>query len=197
MQSAQAAGQGVLDVLGAACETCAVSYGDSACSPGRSRRARLFLADRLLQRDQVLSMRGCRAPPVVISSSTAISSGRSPEALHQLALDVHDLVRFDHVHRDADRARLVDVARVTAAGCTTSRTSRTLALAVVNFSPRGLAEAFLDQIEEAQAPDRVDFAIEHKAQFASSSASRAHVAALDPLGQVDLLAVRSSLADLA
>ena len=50
-------------------------------------------------------------------SSSAISSGErlAAELLHELALDVHDLVELlDHVDGNADRPALSAMARVTA-----------------------------------------------------------------------------------
>src|SRR5215211_8009940 len=71
----------------------------------------VLLADRLLERDRLLG----HAQDVADLARRALEFARdllgrglAAERLHELALDVHDLVELlDHVHRDADGAALV------------------------------------------------------------------------------------------
>src|SRR3954467_12551813 len=71
----------------------------------------LLLADRLLERDGML--RHAQDLAHLVSRHLELLRDLlrlrlAAEALDELALDVHDLVQLlDHVHRDADRARLV------------------------------------------------------------------------------------------
>ena len=117
---------------------------------------------------------------------------------------MHDLVQFlDHVHRDANSARLVrDRARHRLPD-PPGRVSRELvALAIVELLD-GTDEAegpFLDQVEEAEATteirlrdrdDEPEIGLDHLS-------FRRHVAALDALCEVDLLVggEKRDLADL-
>ena len=89
-----------------------MSKGDSACSSERSRPERVVvLADRLLERDRHLRHAEDLADLVegdLELVGDLLGLGLATEPLNELALDVHDLVQLlDHVHGDADRARLV------------------------------------------------------------------------------------------
>src|SRR5207237_7275971 len=76
------------------------------------------------------------------------------EALHELTLDVHDLVQLlDHVHGNANRARLVgDRARHRLADPPRRVRRELVALAVVELLDRAdePERALLDQVEERQ-----------------------------------------------
>jgi hypothetical protein len=137
---------------------------------------------------------------VVISSSSAISSG-----LDELALDVHDLVQLlDHVHRDADRAGLVGNRARHGLPDPPGRVGRKLvALAIVELLDRAdqTERAFLDQVEEAEPAAEVGLGDrDHQPEVRLDHLRlRRHVAALDALGEIDLLVGRQQrdLADLA
>ena len=128
-------------------------------------------------------------------SSAAISSGErlAAELLHQLALDVHDLVELlDHVHRDADGARLVgDRPRHGLADPPGGVGRELVAAPVVELLDRAdqPQRALLDQVEERQAAAQVALGDrDDEAQVGLDHLRLGrHVAALDALGQRDLL----------
>ena len=128
-------------------------------------------------------------------SSTAISSGGrlAAERLHQLALDVDDLVELlDHVHRDADRARLVGDRPRDRLADPPGRVGRELvAAAVVELLDRAdqPERALLDQVQERQPAAEVALRDRHdEAQVGLDHLLLGgHVAALDALRQRDLL----------
>ena len=144
-------------------ESCAVSNGDSADSSW-TKSPRLESSSSPIgfssETGSCAMRRISRTSSVVISSSSAISSGvrLAAEALHELALDVHDLVQLlDHVHGDADRARLVgDRARDRLADPPRRVRRELVALAVVELLDRAdqAERALLDQVEEARARAR-------------------------------------------
>ena len=121
---------------------------------------------------------------------------------HELALGAADLVELlDDVHRDADRARLVGERARDRLADPPGRVGRELeALAVVELLGRAHEpeRALLDQVEEGQAlvavvlgdrDDQAQVRLDHLLLGVE-------VAALDPLGEVDLL-LRGQQADLA
>src|SRR6266516_2444632 len=122
-----------------------------------------------------------------------VGPGLASEPLDELALDVHDLVQLlDHVHRDPDRPRLVRDRPGDGLAYPPSRVGRELvALAVVELldRPDQAERALLNQIEEAEAAAEIrlrDRDDEAKVRL-DHLRLRGHVAALDPLRQVDLL----------
>ena len=127
------------------------------------------------------------------------------EALDELALDVHDLVQLlDHVHRDPDRARLVGDRPRDRLADPPGRVGRELvALAVVELLDRAdqPQRALLDQVEEGEPAAEVALRDrDDEAQVRLDHLRlRLHVAALDPLREVDLLVggEQRHLADLA
>src|SRR6266567_9581455 len=134
-----------------------------------------------------------------------VGPGLASEPLDELALDVHDLVQLlDHVHRDPDRPRLVRDRPGDGLADPPSRVGRELvALAVVELldRPDQAERALLNQIEEAEAAaeirlrdrdDEAEVRLDHLRL-------RGHLAALDPLREVNLLVggQKRDLADLA
>ena len=118
----------------------------------------------------------------------------STQALHQLTLRVDDLVELlDHVHRNADGARLVRDRSRDGLANPPRRVRRELeALAIVELLD-GTDETerpLLDQIKERQAASEVALRDRHdEAQVGLDHlALSAHVALLDALRQIDLLA---------
>ena len=185
----------------------------TATRPGRPRRSRRARSPPP-RRSASRARSGCcairrisRTSSVVISSSSAISSGArlAAEPLDELALDVDDLVQLlDHVHRDADRARLVGDRARDRLPDPPGRVGRELvALAVVELLDRAdqAERALLDQVEEREPAAQV--ALRDRDDEAEVRLDhlrlRGHVAALDPLRQVDLLVggEQRHLADLA
>ena len=128
-------------------------------------------------------------------SSRAISDGQrlAAELLHELALDVHGLVELlDHVHRDADRARLVgDRARHGLPDPPGRVGGELVALAVVELLDCAdeAERAFLDEVEEREAAAEVALGDrDDEAQVGlDHGLLGAHVAALDALGELHLL----------
>src|SRR5581483_9282870 len=168
----------------------------------------LLLADRLLETDGEL-----RHPQDLAHLARRhlellgdlLGVRLAAEALHELALDVHDLVQLlDHVDRDADRARLVGDRARHGLPDPPGRVGRELvALPVVELLDRAdEAEAsLLDEVEEAEAAaevalrdrdDEAEVRLDHLRL-------RRHVAALDALREGDLLVggQEGYLADLA
>jgi hypothetical protein len=127
------------------------------------------------------------------------------ETLHQLPLDVHDLVQLlDHVDGDADRPRLVrDRARHGLADPPGRVRRELVALAVVELLDGAdqPERSFLDQVEEAEPAAQI--ALRDRDDEAKIGLGhlrlRAHVSALDPLRQIDLLVggQQRNLPDLA
>src|SRR5437016_4309118 len=122
-----------------------------------------------------------------------VGPGLASEPLDELALDVHDLVQLlDHVHRDPDRPRLVRDRPGDGLADPPGRVGRELvALAVVELldRPDQAERALLNQIEEAEAAAEIrlrDRDDEAKVRL-DHLRLRRHVAALDPLRQIDLL----------
>src|SRR5712691_7236257 len=161
-----------------------------------AERRLLLLADRLLQRDREL-----RHPQDVAHLLSRhlqllgdlLRIRLAAETLDELALDVHDLVQLlDHVHRDADRARLVrDRTRDRLANPPRRVRRELVALAVVELLDGAdqAERALLDQIQERETSaeirlrdrdDETEVRLDHLPL-------REHVAALDPLRQVHLL----------
>src|SRR6266567_6321113 len=134
-----------------------------------------------------------------------VGPGLASEPLDELALDVHDLVQLlDHVHRDPDRPRLVRDRPGDGLADPPGRVGRELvALAVVELldRPDQAKRALLNQIEEAEAAAEIrlrDRDDEAKVRL-DHLRLRGHVAALDPLRQIDLLVggQQRHLADLS
>jgi hypothetical protein len=122
-----------------------------------------------------------------------VGPGLASEPLDELALDVHDLVQLlDHVHRDPDRPRLVRDRPGDGLADPPGRVGGELvALAVVELldRPDQAERALLNQIEEAEAAAEIrlrDRDDEAKVRL-DHLRLRGHVAALDPLRQIDLL----------
>jgi hypothetical protein len=122
-----------------------------------------------------------------------------------LAFDVGDPVQFlDHVDGDADRPRLVGDGAGHGLADPPRRVGRELvALAVVELLDRAdqAERSLLDEVEEGETSAEVALRDRHdEAQVRLDHLRlRAHLAALDPLGQADLLVggEQRHLADLA
>ena len=127
------------------------------------------------------------------SAGDLLRRGLAAELLHELALDVHDLVELlDHVDRDADRAALVgDRARDGLADPPRRVRRELVAAAVVELLDRAdeAERALLDEVEERQAAAEVALGDrDDEAQVGLDHVLLGrHVAALDALGQRDLL----------
>ena len=163
---------------------------DSSSSPTGFSSETGACAERLIESTSSGSM------PV----TSAISSGGRLAAQlgDQLALGAADLVELlDDVDRDADRARLVGERAGDRLADPPGRVGRELeALAVVELLGRAdqAERALLDQVEEGQAlvavvlgdrDDQAQVRLDHLLLGVE-------VAALDPLGEVDLLLRRSA-----
>src|SRR4051794_20450376 len=156
----------------------------------------VLIADRLLERDGRLRAAHDLLHLVErqVEVERDLEGQRLPAELGlQLALRAHDLVQLlDDVHRHADRARLVGERTRHRLADPPGRVRRELeALAPVEFLRRAHQpdRAFLDQIEERQTlvaialrdrHDQAKIGLDH-------GLLRAVVAALDALGQLDLL----------
>ena len=159
-------------------------------------RGVLLLADRLLERDRELRHAQDLAHLLDVDLELLgdlLRERLAPEPLDELALDVHDLVELlDHVHRDADRARLVrDRARDRLAD-PPRRVRRELeAAAVVELLDRAdeAERALLDEVEEREpAPEIALRDRDDEPQVRLDHVLlRPHVAALDELRERDLL----------
>ena len=109
---------------------------------------------------------GSRAPPPSRSRALAdlVGPRLAAQPLHELALDVHDLVELlDHVDGDADRPRLVGDRTRHRLPDPPGRVRRELVAAPVVELLDGADQAerpFLDQVEEGQPAPRYAFAIE-------------------------------------
>src|SRR5918996_3158150 len=156
----------------------------------------ILLADRLLQGDGQL-----RDPQDVLHLARRplelqrdlLRRRLAAELLHQLALHVHDLVQLlHHVHRDADRARLVGDGAGHGLADPPGRVGRELVAAPIvelldgTDQPEG---SLLDQIEEGKPAAEVALGDrDHESQVGLDHLLLGrHVAALDPLGQEHLL----------
>ena len=167
---------------------------DSSSSPTGFSSETGACAERLIESTSSGSM------PVTSAISSAV--GSRPELGDELALGAADLVELlDDVHRDADRARLVGERAGDRLADPPGRVGRELeALAVVELL-RGAHEAeraLLDEVEERQAlvavvlrdrDDEAQVGLDHLLLGVE-------VAALDALGEVDLL-LGGQQADLA
>ena len=134
------------------------------------------------------------------SSRGDLVRGRlAPELLNELALDVHDLVQLlDHVHRDADGAGLVgDRARDGLADPPGGVGGELVAAPVVELLDGAdqPERPLLDQVEERQAAAQVALGDrDDEAQVGLDHLLLgAHVAALDPLRETDLLVGREQV----
>ena len=158
---------------------------DSSSSPTGFSSETGACAERLIESTSSGSM------PVTSAISSAV--GSRPELGHELALGAADLVELlDDVDRDADRARLVGERAGDRLADPPGRVGRELeALAVVELLGRAheAQRALLDQVQERQAlvavvlgdrDDQAQVGLDHLLLGVE-------VAALDPLGQVDLL----------
>src|SRR3954465_9571407 len=165
----------------------------------------LLVADRLLQRDRRL--RGAldrldllRLDPRDLGD--LVGGGLAPELADELALGPADLVELlDDVHRDADRARLVGERTRDRLADPPRGVRRELeALAVVELLRRAdeAERSLLDEVQERQAlvpvvlgdrDDEPEIRLDHLLLGIE-------VAALDALGQIDLL-LRREEPDLA
>src|SRR3954464_12489119 len=156
----------------------------------------VLLADRLLERDRLLG----HAQDVAHLARRALEllgdlvwRGLAAERLHELALDVHDLVELlDHVHRDADRAALVGDRAGDRLADPPRRVRRELVAAAVVELLDGADEAqraLLDEIQEGQAAAQIRLGDrDDEAQVGLDHLLLGgHVAALDALGERDLL----------
>src|SRR6185437_4507103 len=168
----------------------------------------LLLADRLLEADRELRHALDLAHLVGRHAELGgdlLRPRLAAEPLHQLALDVDDPVELlDHVHRDANGARLIGDRPRHGLADPPRRVRRELVpLAVVELLD-GADEAeaaLLDQVEKGEAAAQIalrDRDDEAQVGF-GHLLLREHVAALDPLGQADLLVggEQRDLADLA
>src|SRR5205085_1554448 len=169
---------------------------------------RLFLlADRLLERDRKL--RHAQDLADLLGRDLELRRDLvwprlAPEALHQLALDVDDLVQLlDHVDGDPDRPRLVrDRPRHGLPDPPRRVRGKLVALPVVELlhGAHHPERAILDQVQEGQPPPEVRLRDRHdEAQVRLDHLHlRGHHPALDALGEVDLLVGRQQrhLADL-
>src|SRR4051812_44934078 len=165
----------------------------------------LLVADRLLERDRGLRRPLDRLDLLRLDARDVgdlLGGGLAPELGDQLALGPADLVELlDDVDRDADRARLVGQRASDRLADPPRRVGRELeALAVVELlgGADQAERALLDEVEERQAlvavvlgdrDDQAQVRLDHLLL-------RVEVAALDALGEVDLL-LGGEQADLA
>src|SRR3954468_24813912 len=165
----------------------------------------LLVADRLLERDRRLGRALDRVALLGIDArdlGDLVGRGLAPELGDELALGAADLVELlDHVHGDADRARLVGQGAGDRLADPPGRVGRELeALAVVELLRRAdeTEGALLDEVQERQAlvavvlrdgDDEPQVGLDHLLL-------RVEVASLDALGEIDLL-LRREQTDLA
>ena len=167
---------------------------DSSSSPTGFSSETGAWAERLIESTSSGSMPG--------DLGDLLGGGLAAQLGDELALGAADLVELlDHVHRDADRARLVGQGAGDRLADPPGRVGRELeALAVVELLGRAdqPERALLDQVEERQAlvavvlgdrDDQAQVGLDHLLLGVE-------VAALDALGQVDLL-LRGEQTDLA
>src|SRR4051812_10258062 len=156
----------------------------------------LLVADRLLERDRRLGRALDRVDLLGIDArdlGDLVGRGLAPELGDELALGAADLVELlDHVHGDADRARLVRQGAGDRLADPPGRVGRELeALAVVELLRRAdeTEGALLDEVQERQAlvavvlgdrDDQAQVRLDHLLLGVE-------VAALDALGEIDLL----------
>ena len=156
----------------------------------------LLLADRLLERDRML--RHAQDLADILGRhlellGDLLREGLASEPLDELALDVNDLVELlDHVDRDPDRPGLVrDRARDGLSDPPRRVRGELEPLAVVELLDRAdeTERALLDQVEKREPPSEVPLRNRHdQAEIRLDHLGlREHVAAFDPLGQIDLL----------
>src|SRR4051794_40138190 len=156
----------------------------------------VLLADRLLERDRLLG----HAQDVAHLARRALELVRdllrrrlAAQRLHELALDVDDLVELlDHVDRDADRPALVgDRPRHGLADPPRGIRRELVAAAVVELLDRAdqAQRPLLDEIEEREPAAQVALGDrDDEAQVGLDHLRLGdHVAALDALGELDLL----------
>src|SRR3954447_19199736 len=165
----------------------------------------LLVADRLLERDRGLRGALDRVDLLGVDPrdlGDLLGRGLAPELGDELALGPPDLVELlHHVDRDANRARLVGEGPRDRLPDPPGRIGRELeALAVVELLRRAneTERALLDEVEERQSlvsvvlrdgDDEPQVGLDHLLL-------RVEVAALDPLGEIDLL-LRREQTDLA
>src|SRR3954452_22840312 len=156
----------------------------------------VLLADRLLERDRLLG----HAQDVAHLAGGALELGGdllrrrlAAERLHELALDVDDLVELlDHVDRDPDRPALVRDRPRHGLADPPGRVGGELVAAAVVELLHGADEAqraLLDEVQEGQAAAQVALGDRHDEAQVGLDHLRLgdHVAALDALGEVNLL----------
>ena len=156
----------------------------------------LFLTDRLLERHRVLGHAEDVAHLVGVHLELLgdlLGAGLAAEALHELALDVHDLVQLlNHVHGNADRARLVGNRTRHRLPDPPGGVGRKLVpAAIVELLDRAdqPERTLLNQVKERQPATEVALGDRHdesKVRLDHLTLRRL-VAPLDPLCEVDLL----------
>src|SRR3954465_5257446 len=167
----------------------------------------LLVADRLLERHRRLRRALDRVDLVGLNArhvGDLLGRRLAAQLGHELALRAPDLVQLlDHVHRDADRARLVGERAGDRLADPPSRVGRELeALAVVELlgGTHEPERALLDQVEEGKPLVAVVLRDrDHEAQVRLDHLLLGvEIAALDALGEVDLLLSREQahLADV-
>ena len=133
------------------------------------------------------------------SRSDLLGRRFAPELLHELALHVHDLVQLlDHVHWDADRARLVGDRPRDRLADPPGRVGRELVAASVVELLDGADQAeraLLDQVQEREAATQVALRDRHHEPQVRLDhlLLGGHVAALDAPRQRHLLVGRQQV----
>src|SRR4051812_37471167 len=165
----------------------------------------LFVADGLLQRDRGLRGALDRVDLLGVDArdlGDLVRRGLAPELGDELALGSPDLVELlHHVDRDADRARLVGQGprdRLPDPPCRVGRELEALAVVELLRRANETERALLDEVEERQSlvsvvlrdgDDEPQVGLDHLLLCVE-------VAALDALGEIDLL-LRREQTDLA